>query len=399
ESCITIHLLPSEIPSPLFPLPSPNCIDDILDADMSPQNITCFTTPSHRFEIKESSVAAARKTKPALACEEVNKRMTDLDATHMYDSEEFYARYQDTQDDRALLQARISTLTRERLRSEHCRGISVCYRDRGLTMVTDRPVAFSISMTNSESYSALDMQSARMDQLTSIVVKKTLKNTITSMTDASIKQLIAQGIVDAMAEYEANRSSGNGDEGHESKSGERRLCLLLNVSQGVWSGGEICWGTSQHDLRQAENKRKLDDNTRNNQTQQQPYKSQNVARGYVAGSGEKKEVGHLAHDLRSPAVTANNQRAPGAIQKARNTGAQAKAYALGGNKPNPDSNVVTNLPGIPPTRQVEFQIDLIPGAAPVAWVHYRLASSEMKELSDQLQELSNKGFIRPSYSP
>nr|GEV65593.1 putative reverse transcriptase domain-containing protein [Tanacetum cinerariifolium] len=243
-----------------------------------------------QFEIKESSVAAARKTKPALACEEVNKRMTDLDATHMYDSEEFYARYQDTQDDRALLQARISTLTRERLRSEHCRGISVCYRDRGLTMVTDRPVAFSISMTNSESYSALDMQSARMDQLTSIVVKKTLKNTITSMTDASIKQLIAQGIVDAMAEYEANRSSGNGDEGHESKSGERRLCLLLNVSQGVWSGGEICWGTSQHDLRQAENKRKLDDNTRNNQTQQQPYKSQNVARGYVAGSASYHAV-------------------------------------------------------------------------------------------------------------
>ncbi|GJZ55503.1 putative reverse transcriptase domain-containing protein, partial [Tanacetum coccineum] len=55
--------------------------------------------------------------------------------------------------------------------------------------------------------------------------------------------------------------------------------------------------------------------------------------------------------------------------------------------------------GIPPTRQVEFQIDLIPGAAPVARVPYRLAPSEMKELSDQLQELSDKGFIRPSSSP
>nr|GEX10994.1 uncharacterized protein [Tanacetum cinerariifolium] len=55
--------------------------------------------------------------------------------------------------------------------------------------------------------------------------------------------------------------------------------------------------------------------------------------------------------------------------------------------------------GLPPTRQVEFQIDLIPGAAPVARVPYRLAPSEIKELSDQLQELSNKGFIRPSSSP
>ncbi|GKB04103.1 putative reverse transcriptase domain-containing protein [Tanacetum coccineum] len=58
-----------------------------------------------------------------------------------------------------------------------------------------------------------------------------------------------------------------------------------------------------------------------------------------------------------------------------------------------------DLPGLPPTRQVEFQIDLIPGAAPVARAPYRLAPSEMKELSEQLQELSDKGFIRPSSSP
>ncbi|GKD08856.1 hypothetical protein Tco_1188541 [Tanacetum coccineum] len=58
-----------------------------------------------------------------------------------------------------------------------------------------------------------------------------------------------------------------------------------------------------------------------------------------------------------------------------------------------------DLPGIPPTRQVEFQIDLIPSAAPVAWAPYRLAPSEMKELPDQLQKISDKGFIRPSSSP
>ncbi|GJV32275.1 putative reverse transcriptase domain-containing protein [Tanacetum coccineum] len=58
-----------------------------------------------------------------------------------------------------------------------------------------------------------------------------------------------------------------------------------------------------------------------------------------------------------------------------------------------------DLPGLSPTRQVEFQIDLIPGAAPVAQTPYQLAPSKMKELSDQLQELSDKGFIRPSSSP
>ncbi|GKG38875.1 hypothetical protein Tco_0460587, partial [Tanacetum coccineum] len=59
-----------------------------------------------------------------------------------------------------------------------------------------------------------------------------------------------------------------------------------------------------------------------------------------------------------------------------------------------------DLSGLPPTRQVEFQIDLMPGgAATVARAPYRLAPSEMKELSRQLQEQSDKGFIRPSSSP
>nr|GEU42315.1 putative reverse transcriptase domain-containing protein [Tanacetum cinerariifolium] len=58
-----------------------------------------------------------------------------------------------------------------------------------------------------------------------------------------------------------------------------------------------------------------------------------------------------------------------------------------------------DLPGLPPARPVEFQIDLIPGAAPVARAPYRLVLFEMKELSKQLQELSDKGFIRLSSSP
>nr|GEW80863.1 hypothetical protein [Tanacetum cinerariifolium] len=56
-----------------------------------------------------------------------------------------------------------------------------------------------------------------------------------------------------------------------------------------------------------------------------------------------------------------------------------------------------DLLGLPLVRQVEFQIDLIPGTAPVAHTPYRLAPSEMQELSNQLQELIDRGFIRPSY--
>nr|GEV81190.1 uncharacterized protein [Tanacetum cinerariifolium] len=72
-----------------------------------------------------------------------------------------------------------------------------------------------------------------------------------------------------------------------------------------------------------------------------------------------------------------------------------------------DVPIVRNFPevfpedllGITPDRQVEFQIDLVPSDAPVARAPYQLAPAEMKELTDQLQEHSNKGFIIPSSSP
>nr|GEV46590.1 putative reverse transcriptase domain-containing protein [Tanacetum cinerariifolium] len=51
-----------------------------------------------------------------------------------------------------------------------------------------------------------------------------------------------------------------------------------------------------------------------------------------------------------------------------------------------------DLPGLPPTRQVEFQIDLVPGAAPVAWAPYRLAPAEMQELSTQLTRYARYEF-------
>ncbi|KAL4571465.1 hypothetical protein LXL04_018225 [Taraxacum kok-saghyz] len=58
-----------------------------------------------------------------------------------------------------------------------------------------------------------------------------------------------------------------------------------------------------------------------------------------------------------------------------------------------------DLSGLPPIRQVEFSIELVPGAKPIARAPYRLALTEMRELMAQLQELLDKGFILPSSSP
>jgi hypothetical protein len=58
-----------------------------------------------------------------------------------------------------------------------------------------------------------------------------------------------------------------------------------------------------------------------------------------------------------------------------------------------------DLPGLPPDRDVEFVIELKPGTAPISRRAYRMPPNELVELKDQLQELRDKGFIRPSSSP
>ena len=63
-------------------------------------------------------------------------------------------------------------------------------------------------------------------------------------------------------------------------------------------------------------------------------------------------------------------------------------------------NVVPKeLPRLPLDREIEFKIELLPGTAPISKAPYRMASAESKELKQQLQELLDKKFIRPSYLP
>ena len=58
-----------------------------------------------------------------------------------------------------------------------------------------------------------------------------------------------------------------------------------------------------------------------------------------------------------------------------------------------------DLPGLAPDREIEFNIDLLPGTNPISIAPYRMAPTELKELKEQLQELLDKGFIRPISSP
>ena len=57
------------------------------------------------------------------------------------------------------------------------------------------------------------------------------------------------------------------------------------------------------------------------------------------------------------------------------------------------------IPGIPLEREVDLSIEILPGATPISRALYRMALTELKELKIQLQELLDKGFIRPNVSP
>nr|GEW26478.1 retrotransposon protein, putative, Ty3-gypsy subclass [Tanacetum cinerariifolium] len=180
--------------------------------------------------------------------------------------------------------------------------------------------------------------------------------------------------------------------------------------------------------RQADNKRKFD-NTLRNQQNQQPFKrNNNVARAYAAGSGENKpyggtkpqcpkcnfhhdgpcgpkctnckRTGHIAQDCRIRAANTNNnnnnnnnynnQRATTAYQggnqnQAGNGNAMARAYGVGTAGGNPATNVVTD-------KSEEKRLEDVPIVRDFSEVF-------PEDLPDQLQELSDKGFIRPSSSP
>ncbi|WMV54832.1 hypothetical protein MTR67_048217 [Solanum verrucosum] len=58
-----------------------------------------------------------------------------------------------------------------------------------------------------------------------------------------------------------------------------------------------------------------------------------------------------------------------------------------------------DLLGVPPEREIDFGIDLLPDTQPISIPHYRMAPAELKELKEQLKDLLDKGFIRPSISP
>nr|GEZ57357.1 putative reverse transcriptase domain-containing protein [Tanacetum cinerariifolium] len=270
----------------------------------------------------------------------------------------------------------------------------------------------------------------------------------TSVTNAQLQVNVDQGVTTALAARDALRST-NGDDRHNSRTGVRmtratRECTytdFLKCQPLHFKGTEGVASLSQW-FERMKSIFHINNYAVENQVKFATCTLHSVALtcgntyvkivGQDAAYGQKPtcyECGIQGHFKREcPKLKNNNNHGD---QGGRNN-APANVYAVGRAGTDPDSNVVTgfpiflahvttkevedkskkkrledvpivqnfpevfpeDLPGLPPTRPVEFQIDLVPGDAPVARAPYRLAPSEMKELSELLKELSDKGFIR-----
>ncbi|GJT03926.1 hypothetical protein Tco_0838388, partial [Tanacetum coccineum] len=171
--------------SPPLLLPSTSHKSDIPEAKMPPRKRACFTTPASGFEVGESSAAAAaRQPGPTL----------EADLRRDRDTNEFYIRFEDAQDDRAFLRARVNILFKDRPYHRH----TVMLLDKETSSLKNQ---LTTALGRIQTLEAIDPEPRDEPTEKMAPKRRTTVTTTTSthMTDAQIKELIARGVVDALA--------------------------------------------------------------------------------------------------------------------------------------------------------------------------------------------------------
>ncbi|GJW66405.1 putative reverse transcriptase domain-containing protein [Tanacetum coccineum] len=186
-----------------FVLPSADRRSDIPKMDMPFQKRLCLTALASRFEVGESSTAVtARQTGHTLACR-VDCGFVDTDA------HELHMRDEDAQDDRALLRAQISLLTRER---RYFRSMASFYeREDVRTLQTQH------DMMEWQRQQACDMVTSAFRRIYTLKARDRVRPDDWEDTGSS-----SQGVADALPEHKANKNSRNGDDSHDLGSGRSR---------------------------------------------------------------------------------------------------------------------------------------------------------------------------------
>nr|GEV89763.1 putative reverse transcriptase domain-containing protein [Tanacetum cinerariifolium] len=440
---------PAALPSP--PLPPVDRRDDIPKSEQPPRKRLCLSTLGSRYEIDPAE--AVPEMAPTTS-NKVNTRVTELAELHEHDTQDLYALLEDAQDvwivEEEAYAAREAWAHSVGLsQTVHHELQTLREQVQIMALVTRQGQNPPPPNTNtpphhmtSESVQAMIIQALltlgpEAYAMTWEVLKK-------KMTDKYYPQGELKKLVIELwnLKFVANENEkidkyigGLPDSiyGNVKSSKPRTLDETIELTNDLMDQKLRTYAE------RADNKRKADDTSRNNHGhQQQPFKKQNVAKVYNMGTGERKPYEgslpkctkcqrHHNGPCTQKCHKCNKRDCPKLRNKnGGNRNTQGWVYAVGNaekdwNAPmNLDSNVVRistkkeedksegkqlknvsiiwdfsevfpeDLLGLPPARPVEFQIDLIPGAAPVARASYRLAPSEMKEFSKKLQELSDK---------
>nr|GEY86014.1 putative reverse transcriptase domain-containing protein [Tanacetum cinerariifolium] len=368
---------PDYIPGPEYPeyLPPANdvfqlrsshylLLESIPEADISLRKRARFTNPTGGYEVGESSVvAAAREIRPTLTIADRHRA-----------------------DDRLIGRLRRERRNFRTLSTTYSQEVS--YSRDYCTQIMDycqsREVHTSTLVTQMEALQRDKMAPKRTTRSTQVPPVTPAPTTTTIIvTEAQLQALIDQGVAAAMAEAEASRVRNSYGSNGLGPRLAQAVCPCLPRCNNCKRIGHLARDCRSRPANANNNNNHNNNNNTNNNNRNNNNNNQKGNGCYECGA-----QGHFKRNC--PKLKNNNRGNQGG-----NDNAQARVYVVGNAGANKD-NVVA---GIPPNRQVEFRIDLVPGAAPVARAPYRLAPSEMKELADQLQELTNKGFIRPSSSP
>nr|GEY53812.1 hypothetical protein [Tanacetum cinerariifolium] len=297
-------------------LPSTFHRTDIPETDMPPRKRACLTTPALRFEIREIFTAgAARQPRP-----------TEFDLRRCRVEQ---AGYEITDTDRPEHRRTTMFMDREAMYSHESWAFSMDGSSAIAAHV--RTLETQIAALITQTTSLQTQLTTTLERIEKIAPKKrttratpaTATTPTITITNAQLHALIDRGVAAVLAERDANRSR-NGDNINGSGTGGRReMTILREFSytdflkcqpmsfqgiEGVISLTRCGKGRKEaiefatemmdkkmltHAERQGEQKRKLDDTSRNNQHQQQPFKRNNVARAYTTGPGDKKPYGGI----------------------------------------------------------------------------------------------------------
>nr|GEW21442.1 hypothetical protein [Tanacetum cinerariifolium] len=335
---------PLPLPSPPLPLPAPSSPlllhatdhkEDVPEADVSLQKRLCLTASTPRFKVGENATPRRPMTREVgyrimdvlddmvwdiekialTTLEVVNQRVADIATTLGQDTQAMYARraWASSKDRSTTIEARV-------------RGLETHV---ATLMAHTSSLQIQLTATLRRIQILEAREPVRTDDPKDADSKNASKENHHPYVRCRHKALVTLSVADALAEQEANKSR-NGDERHDSGTGSRRtkrvtrermflevsntvekyVCGLSDMIQGgvmaskpktMQDAIEFAIELMDQKIRtfadcQAKNKRKLDENIRNNQNQQQTFKKQNVSRAYTTGPGEKKV---------SPAANAN----------------------------------------------------------------------------------------------